>query len=578
MHLIKILFRLAVIGSVLSSGYAIAQTAGSQTDADNPFEADAPVSGQQLVPVQPRNGGISGSPTSKLERPGLASPQGGEEEIKAEAVIMPFGSQLFAKSNFVDRSQSVNSAYTIENGDRVAIKMWGARVYENILTVDLQGNIFLPEVGPVRVAGLRNSELNGAVNKRVSSVFTNNVKVYTNLLGTQPIGVFVTGNVVSPGRYPGNRGDSVLYYLARAGGVDPESGSYRTITVRRNGKALGSVDLYNFLINGDLPQFEFQDNDTVLVGPQHPTVTVIGEVKNVYKYEFDPATYSGADILGLANPKGTASHVMLKGVRGNQSFSQFLPLNQARGTRLFAGDILTVASDQAAGQILLKVSGNSVGPSTLAVNRSMKLGQVASLIQTDPLTHDLDAIYIRRQSVAERQKRAIEQSLYELQRSVLTASASSASGSAILVQEAQLIDRFVQQARAVEPEGRVVLAGVDWSNMHLEDGDEIVIPERSDVVLISGEVKVPQTILWRKGYSPDDYIRSAGGLSNRGDDDRLIIVRRNGSVHDGSDPIENGDHIMVLPTYDTKIFAMFKDLIEITYRVALSAAVVLNSD
>lgn len=578
MRFIKIMFLLIVVAYGLNVVGASAQTTGSQTDADNPFEADAPLAGQQLVPVQPRNGGLTDSPTSKIERPDVAAPQSIDESVELDRTVLPFGSQLFSKANFIDRSQSVNDAYTIKNGDRVAIKMWGARVYENILTVDLQGNIFLPEVGPVQVAGLRNSELDGAVNKRVSSVFTNNVKVYTNLLGTQPIGIFVTGNVAYPGRYPGNRGDSVLYYLARAGGVDPDSGSYRTITVRRGGKALGSIDLYNFLINGDLQQFDFQDNDTILVGPQHPTVTVIGDVKNIYKYEFDPTTYSGADILALANPKGTASHVMLKGVRGNQSFSQFLPLAQARGARLFAGDILTVASDQAAGQILLKVKGNSVGPSTLAVNRAMNLGQVASLIQTDPVTHDLDAIYIRRLSVAERQKRAIEQSLYELQRSVLTASASSSSGSAILAQEAQLIDRFVQQARAVEPEGRVVLAGVDWSKMHLEDGDEIVIPERTDVVFISGEVKVPQTILWRKDYSPDDYIGSAGGLSNRGDDDRLIIVRRNGSVQDGSDPIERGDHIMVLPTYDTKVFAMFKDLIEITYRVALSAAVVLNSD
>jgi len=553
---------------------ATAQTDPAVTDANNPFEADTPLPSGKLVPVSPK-GGELGSTSPDIER-GLVTP--GLEAENSDEEILPFGSQLFTKANFVDQSLGVNATYSIAPGDRIAVKMWGARVYENILAVDVQGNIFLPEVGPIQVEGVKNSKLNAVVGASISRVFTDNVKVYTNLLGAQPIGVYVTGAVKFPGQFPGARGDSVLYFLTRAGGVDAERGSYRNIVVRRSGKTVGTIDLYNFLINGDLPEIEFRDKDTIVVGTQLPTVTVLGDVKNAFKYEFDPDNSTGGSILALASPDGIASHVMLKGVRGEKAMSQFITLQQAKLTKLAAGDILTVESDYTNDQLLITVRGNSNGASTLSIDRSTLLGQVANLIEVDPLTHNLDAIFLRRKSVAERQKRAIERSLYELQRSVLTGSTSSSTGSAIRVQEAQLITKFVSLARTVEPEGRVVLAGTDWSNVHLEEGDEIVIPEKSEVIFISGEVKVPRTILWRDQFMAQDYIQAAGGLSNRGDSDLLIILRQNGSVHDGSQPIQKGDHIMVLPEPDSKIFAMFKDIIEITYRVALSAAVVLNAN
>jgi len=553
---------------------AIAQTDPAVTDANNPFEADAPLPSGKLVPVSPK-GGELGSTSPDIER-SLVTPGLVAENLDEE--IQPFGSQLFTKANFVDQSLGVNATYSIAPGDRIAVKMWGARVYENILAVDVQGNIFIPEVGPIQVEGVKNSKLNAVVEASISRVFTDNVKVYTNLLGAQPIGVYVTGAVKFPGQFPGARGDSVLYFLTRAGGVDTERGSYRNIAVRRSGKTVGTIDLYNFLINGDLPEIEFRDKDTIVVGTQLPTVTVLGDVKNAFKYEFNPANSTGDSILALASPNGVASHVMLKGVRGDKAISQFITLQQAKLTKLAAGDVLSVESDYINDQLLITVRGNSDGASTLSIDRSTLLGQVANLIEVDPLTHNLDAIFLRRKSVAKRQKRAIERSLYELQRSVLTGSTSSSTGSAIRVQEAQLITKFVSLARTAEPEGRVVLAGTDWSNVHLEEGDEIVIPEKSEVIFISGEVKVPRTILWRDQFIAQDYIQAAGGLSNRGDSDLLIILRQNGSVHDGSQPIQKGDHIMVLPEPDSKIFAMFKDIIEITYRVALSAAVVLNAN
>lgn len=534
--------------------------------------------GGALKRVAPRGGTLMES-TPQIERSDPGLPRAQTEEMPEIVQLQrPYGSQLFSNINIMDKTLGVSPSYEITVGDRIAVRMWGARQYENILTVDVQGNIFLPEIGPIHVSGIKNSTLTNVVKSSVSNVFTSNVKVYTNLLGTQPIGVYVTGAVKYPGRYPGGKADTVLYFLARAGGIDEKSGSYRSIKVLRGGKQLENIDLYSFLIQGEMPIIGFQENDTIVVGPQYPTVTVVGNVRNSYRYEFDPSTYTAGDILSIAGPEDLVSHAMVTGVRGQKTVSLYLPLNEYRSHKVYPGDVIELQNDQTSTQIIVSVEGNSAGPSTMSLDKSSVLGQVIKLIQADASTHDLESVYIRRKSVAERQKLAIEQSLYELQRSVLTGSSASASGSAIRVQEAQLIDRFVQQARAVEPEGRVVLSGADWTDMHLEDGDQIVIPEKSEVIYVSGEVKVPQTVLWRSNFASDDYIQTAGGVSNRGDEDRLIIVRRDGSVQNGNEPIMKGDHIMVLPEIDTKLFAAFKDLIEITYRVALSAAVVLNAN
>ncbi len=574
-------FTKKMVGSIVCliclSSVGLAQTLQTNNSEPSTVETDIFSDRGELQPIKPVGGAINGQTPNVKRGEQLPSTQSPNSAKVPEEVVPLFGSQLFANYNTLDKSLDVNGNYEISTGDRIAVRMWGAREYENILTVDVQGNIFLPEIGPIKVAGVPNSALGDLIKQSVSEVFTSNVKIYSNLLGTQPIGVFVTGAVQYPGRYPGSKNDTLLYYLARAGGIDEDSGSYRLINVIRAGKQLEVVDLYRFLLAGEMPNIVFEDNDTIVVAPQFPIVTVTGDVKKPYRYEYDPNTYSAKDILSIAGPKGKASHVIVEGKRGEVRVSEYLTLNEISNMKVFPGDDFEVVSDQASTQILISVEGNNSGASTLSLDKSVLLGQAIKLVEINPQTHDLNSIYIRRKSVADRQKRAIEQSLYELQRSVLTGSSSSSTGSAIRVQEAQLIDRFVQQARLAEPEGRVVLSGSDWQNIHLEEGDEIVIPERTEVVYISGEVKVPQTVIWRQGYLTDDYIREAGGISNRGDSDRLVIIRRDGSVQDGEMPIQKGDHIMVLPEIDSKLFAMFKDLIEITYRVALSAAVVLNA-
>jgi protein involved in polysaccharide export with SLBB domain len=492
--------------------------------------------------------------------------------------LEPYGSQLFTNQTPLDRTIGVNPGYEIKPGDRIAVELWGARTYSQILTVDQQGNIFLPEIGPIQLEGVTNSQLTSRVRGAVRRVYTQDVNVYTNLLGTQPIGVFVAGAVEAPGNYPGNRKDTLLYYLARAGGVDPERGSYRRISIKRGGEVIARADLYDFLTQGDLPNIEFQNNDTILVEQRTDYVTVSGDVRNSYLFELNPDQARGSDIISLSAPEPSASHVLVRGLRSGQSFSTYLPIEDFRSFDVQDGDNIVFNSDNVPQEILVSVVGHSDGPSSYTLPPETDLGAFARLVEVNPEVARLNAMYLRRDSVAEQQKQAIERALYELQKTVLTTPSTTTSESQIRQEEAALVRDFVEQARALEPEGRVVLPnGGNWRDVRLEEGDELVIPNQTDVVLISGEVQVPQTVIYQKDYSVDDYVREAGGLTNRGDADNVLVVQADGSIHKGTEPIKRGDHVMVLPGVESKLFAIAKDIIEVVFRSALSTATVINA-
>jgi protein involved in polysaccharide export with SLBB domain len=518
----------------------------------------------------PESGGGLGP--SQSDRPTGTEPLGNAKALE------PYGSQLFTNTTALDRVLSVNPDYEIQPGDRVAVQIWGARTFNDVLNVDQQGNIFLPEIGPIALTGVRNANLSQVVRNRVQQVYKRNVNVYTNLLGTQPIGVYVTGAVEAPGRYAGNRTDSLIYYLTRAKGIDQQRGSYRRIHIKRGGERIATADLYAFLRRGDLPSIDFRNNDTIVVETRAKTVSVSGEITNAYLFEIEPGETRGGDIIDLAQPAPTASHVMVRGIRNDRSFSTYVPLADFRDLRVRDGDDIEFFADRVPQEIVVSVQGNSGGPSSFTLPRGTTLGTFAKLVQVDPQVARLDAIYLRRDSVAERQKQAIERALRELERNALTTPSTTTSEAEVRAQEAELVQEFVERAREVEPEGRVALNDArDWRDVRLKEGDEVVIPEVTDVVLISGEVKVPQTVIFNDSYSVQDYIEQAGGVSERGGLDNIVVIRADGSVHTGNEPIRNGDHIMVLPEVQSKAFAITKDIVEIIFRSAVSAGTVINA-
>ena len=490
----------------------------------------------------------------------------------------PFGANLFQGHFAGTYYEGLNTSYVIMPGDRIQVNVWGAHAYNDTLMVDQQGNIFLPEVGPVPVAGLTQGALQSSVRQYLSSVFTTNVEIYVNLLTAQPVAVYVTGFVSRPGRYAGGMNDSILYYLDRAGGILPDRGSYRNIQVQRNGKTVATVDLYDFILRGVVSGSRLKEGDVIVVGPRGNCITADGLIPQHASYESKAKSFSGADLTRLAAPLPAASHVSVTGTRDTMPFNVYLSLEEFMRFGLSANDRVEYLADRPGESIMVSVSGSVTGPTRFPVKRDTRLREVLSHVQVDNTLSNLAGIYLKRRSVVEQQRKAIHDSLRRLESSVLTATSANQESAAIRVQEAQLVQVFSDKVSMLEPDGVVVVTrkGVT-ADIILEDGDEIVIPQRSDVVQISGEVLVPKAVVFINDYDTRRYITDAGGFTDRADENNILVVHPNGEINQANrTKIYPGDMLLVMPRYDTKGFSIFKDIMQVLYQIAVATKVVVS--
>ncbi|TKF67402.1 polysaccharide export protein [Vibrio sp. F13] len=495
-----------------------------------------------------------------------------------EELPPPYGANLFAGGYETERSDGLNENYLIAAGDKINIWLWGAVSYSNVVTVDNQGNIFIPEVGPIQVKDVRASEVNTLVTSKIKQIYTNNVNIYVNLLTATPVSVYLSGPVIRPGQYAGMASDSILYYLKRAGGIDSERGSYREIKILRNGESIAQVDLYDFIQTGELPKFSFQDSDVILVTPQKAAITVAGGVRNPFRFELANNISSGQELSLYSRPLAKVSHVGVIGNRPSGPFSVYMDYRKFKKFELQDGDKVIFNDDLHAQVIDVQISGSYLGPSYFAIKKSTRLHELLNYIPIDKELTNTESIYILRKSVAEKQKEMIDESLNRLERSVFTAPVSSDGEALIRAKEAEMVMLFTERARRIEPLGKVIVSdNGNIANILLEQGDQVVIPYNTDLVQIGGEVLMPQAVVFNPEANLDDYIAWAGGFSERAEDQRIAIVRANGLVEfDSKNPIEKGDQVLVLPKVDEKTMQAVKDITQIIYQIAVAANVAIN--
>jgi len=493
--------------------------------------------------------------------------------------IQPFGANLFNGGFSNDREDGLNPNYIVQPGDRVSVRIWGATQFSDNLTVDPQGNIFIPTVGPITVAGTSNQDLNQRVSKSVATVFTDNVRVYTSLDGSQPVAVFVTGFVSNPGRFAGIPSNSALHFIDRAGGINAQQGSYRDIDVLRAGNSIAKIDLYEFLLSGKMASVQFQDGDTIVVGSRGSTIEVTGDVSNAALFEITDQSTTGSELIDMALLSPSVGFAGVSGIRDGKTFSSYLPLADFSPMQLMNGDTVHFRTDQHDDVIVVEVEGAHRGPSRFAVPRNTRLRELLDYIEVDPELSDASSVSLKRKNIASRQKAALEQSLQRLEARYLTASSQTDRESAIRAQEATLIGQFVQRARrvtpngSVTPNGRLVVANNgDIANVMLQSGDTISIPSRSDSVLLSGEVLVSQAMLFQPGESARDYIKRSGGFTTQALQERLVLVHANGEVSSGTNPeVRSGDEIIVLPKVPVKNLQIASKIVDILYKIVIFA-------
>lgn len=570
----------------LVSASAFAATAQNQSNSSQSgYDFSVSKEESRKMPAgitgQPNTNSTTGSFTQQ-NRNGMLLP--GESDVRnllpqSEAGLPPpYGANLFAGGYETERSDGLSDNYLIAPGDKLNIWIWGAVNFSNVVTVDNQGNIFIPDVGPINVKNVPASQVNQLVTSKIGDVFTNNVNTYVNLLTTTPVSVFVTGPVIRPGQYAGQSSDSILYFLKRAGGIDSDRGSYRKIKVLRQNRVIQQIDLYDFMQQGKLPKLALKDQDVILVEPQGPMINVAGKVRNPFRFELTQRNTLGSELVTYALPLAKVSHVGVIGDRESGPFSVYLPYKDFARLELKDGDKVLFNDDMHAQVYDIQVSGSYMGPSYFTVRKQTKLHDLLNYIPIDPELADYQSIYLMRKSVAARQKEMLDESLNRLERSVFTTPARSDGEANIRAKEAELVMQFVEKARKIQPLGKVVVAdrGV-IANIQLEQGDQIVIPNKTDLIQVGGEVLMPQAVVYNADANLDDYVAWAGGFTERANDKRIAIVHANGLVEfKGQGKVQPGDQVLVLPQVDSKTMQSFKDVTQIIYQIAVAANVAIN--
>lgn len=495
----------------------------------------------------------------------------GAQTVGAKPVV--FGSQIFSGRFASQGFSGFNPDYQVASGDRITLRMWGALNYEAVQVVDAQGNIFVPNAGPIQVRGVRNDELNQRVDEQVKRTFKANVGVYATLESAQPVKVFVTGYVRAPGLYGGLSSDSVLGFLDRAGGIDPDRGSYLNVEVLRGGKQRAVLNLYQFLLEGKLERLQFHDGDTVVVRPRQYAVTVQGEAQNTYLFELSAADVPATELVQLAQPKPTATHVSVVRNTGVELKSEYHPLSQLGSVTIHNGDLVTFTADKYPTTLLVRIDGAQLGERALVMPNGARLKDLVARLNPSPEA-DLAGIQLYRKSVQDRQKRSLDLSLRNLETAALTARSATAEEAALRKQEADLMMSFVAKAQQIQPLGQVVLTSKEQADqMLLEDGDVVVVPEKQNTVLLSGEVLFPNALVFKPGASVADYVAMAGGYTQSADTSKEIVLHPNGTVAEPGASPQPGDEIMILPKIDSKNIEVTRGITQILYQIAIAAKV-----
>lgn len=505
-----------------------------------------------------------------------------------------YGAWLF-NGGFSDASFSaVNPNYRITQGDSLLLQLWGGLDYQAETKVDPQGNIFIPKVGPVKVLGVSNAKLNKVVLKAVKRVYKSNVSAYVTLLSSQKVKVFLSGMVKKPGLYEGQSADSILRFLDQAGGIRRDIGSLRNIKVKRNNKITTQIDLYDFLEKGEMPNIQLQDGDVIFVAPKKGEVTIEGEVGFAGKYELQSEVLALTRVLDAVVTKEKATHVTViepsialaknaenDGEQSQQITARQYAINDLSGVQVKAGSLIKVSSQLRASSVSVEVVGEHNSEFEMVLPWGSNLAQLLQKIKYTNLSNK-SAVQLYRKSVAERQKDMLNATLTALEQSVLTARSSTKESAELRAAEAEVILKWIEKARAVEPKGQVLLSeGFDPSKVILKQGDRIVVPAKRYLVMVHGEVLFPTAIAYNQEKSVEDFINSAGGLTDDVDDMNILVMKPNGAFVDvnsdlgDEDEISPGDEIFVLAKPDAKSLQLTKDLTQVIYQVAVSAAVVL---
>ncbi len=311
-----------------------------------------------------------------------------------QPVLERFGLDVFRNGTLDSGSfpmdLPVGPDYVVGPGDGLAIDLWGGVAQRLYRTVDREGRLSLPEVGPVLVSGRTMSEVQQTVQHVLRTQFRN-VSADISLSRLRTVRVYVVGDVAHPGAYDISSLSTPLNALFAAGGCTGE-GSLRSLKHFRGKQLSEEIDAYDLLLRGvrsDLKRLE--DGDTLLVPPVGPQVTVEGMVRRPAIYELHEEK-NLAEVLELAGgilPAAALRHIEVQRLEAHQKrtmLSVDVPetvdaaslAKQLESFAMQSGDVVHIFPIAPYSQNAIYLQGHVLRPGRYSFQTGMKLTDIVS--------------------------------------------------------------------------------------------------------------------------------------------------------------------------------------------------------
>lgn len=174
--------------------------------------------------------------------------------------------------------------YRLGAGDEVIIDVWGASQETFTETISPDGIVVISGIGPCKIGGMSVNEATSYLRSRLGQYYSGS-SISLAVGGTRSIQVQVMGEVNVPGTYTLSSLSSAFNALYAAGGIN-DIGTLRNIKVYRQGRVISTVDVYDYILNGNARgDVRLNDNDIIVVGPYDALVEIHGKVKRPMFYE-----------------------------------------------------------------------------------------------------------------------------------------------------------------------------------------------------------------------------------------------------------------------------------------------------
>ena len=261
--------------------------------------------------------------------------------------LKPFGYKLFAgkPSTFAPVSHApVPSNYQVGVGDSISVQLYGKESQSHELTVDRQGRIIIPDLGPLQVAGLSFEQVQELIHNEVSNRMIG-MQAAVSMGELRSIQIYVMGEAYQPGSYTVSSLTTIMQALITSGGMS-DIASLRNIQLKRGGETIATLDLYDFLIHGNVSDDRIlQQGDIVFIPPRGSMVRVHGEVLRPAMYELKNETTvkQVLNLAGGAKPNAYTDAIRVQRIDNGERVVNTVNLNNGQhSTQLNDGDEVEV--------------------------------------------------------------------------------------------------------------------------------------------------------------------------------------------------------------------------------------------